>query len=121
ARGRSARGADHGEQKRHLLALRAAEDERRAAACAELLAVAGRLGEARLSAAAMTVLLELLANAAVGGRAALPDHPVAVSMTAAPGVLVIRSDTGSLAIEGRHIVISAPGADDVRSEDEEAV
>jgi len=120
-RGRSARAADHGHQKRHLLAARAIEEERRATACAELLAVGGRLADARLSAPAMTVLLELLANAAAGGRASLPDNPVTVWMAPAEGTLMIQSDLGSLAIEGRSVLISSTVTEPIEGRDEAAM
>ena len=103
------------------LAARAVEEERRATACAELLAVGGRLADARLSSPAMTVLLELLANAAAGGRASLPDHPVTVWMAPTEGTLTIRSDLGSLAIEGRSVVIGSGATEPVEGRDEEAM
>lgn len=100
-RGRSAPAADHSRQKERLLATRTAEADRRATACAELLAVGPRLSEARLSAAAMWVLLELLANATSSGQASLPDHGLTLWVTPAPGTLVVHSEAGNLTVHGR--------------------
>jgi uncharacterized protein (TIGR02677 family) len=108
-RGRSARAADHGEQKGRLLAERAAEDERRATACAELLAVGGRLAEARLSVAAMGVLLELLANATSQGSSSLADHPVTLWVRPSPSGVVVRSEAGALTVHNLSLVVGRPG------------
>jgi len=106
--GRSAPAADHTQQKERLLASRAAEADRRATACAELLAVGARLADARLSAPAMTVLLELLANATSAGHASLPDHPLALWVTPCDGILVVHSDMGDLTVHGRALSLTAP-------------
>ncbi len=108
-RGRSARASDHTDQKRCLLALREAEAERRATACAELLAVGAHLADAYLSAAAMAVLLELLANATSAGQATLADHPVTLWAAPCEGLHVIRSDLGNLTVDCRALSISPPG------------
>jgi len=110
ALGRATRPADHTDQKERLLATRAAEAERRATACAELLAVGGRLAEARLSAPAMAVLLELLANATSAGHASLPDHPLTLWVTPSDGILVVHSDMGDMTVHGRALALSAPEA-----------
>jgi uncharacterized protein (TIGR02677 family) len=108
ARGKSAQAADHTHQKERLLATRAADADRRATACAELLAVGARLADARLSAAAMTVLLELLANATSAGHASLPDHPLALWVTPSDGILVVRSDMGDMTVHGRALSLAEP-------------
>lgn len=118
ARGRSAVATDHAEQKRLLLAARAVEDARRAAACHELVAVGHRLADATLTGPAMTVLLELLANAASDGQATLTDHPVTITMTPAEGTMVIRSELGDLSVDGRAVTVLSARTD--RSEDDEA-
>ncbi len=110
ARGRSARAADHTQQKERLVASRAADADRRATACAELLAVGARLADARISAPAMTVLLELLANAMSVGHASLPDHPLALWITPFDGIMAVHSDMGDLAVHGRALLLSAPHA-----------
>src|SRR5438105_3430044 len=62
-RGRTARMADHRAQKERLVGERKQEAIRREQAIAELVAVGDRLHDARLSATALHVLLELLAQA----------------------------------------------------------
>jgi uncharacterized protein (TIGR02677 family) len=106
-KGRSAHAADHTHQKERLLASRAAVSERRATACAELLAVSARLADARLSAPAMTVHLELLANATAAGHASLPDHPLELWVTPSDTTLVVRSDMGDLTVHGRALSLAA--------------
>ena len=114
-RGRTAVGADHAAQKASLVALRAMEDESRAAACAELQALGARLSEAQLSGSAFTVLLELLANAASSGRATLADHPVTLWVVRSEGQFVVRSNLGSLTVDGLVLSIgSRPVAEEVR-------
>jgi uncharacterized protein (TIGR02677 family) len=110
ARGRSAQALDHTRQKQRLLASRAADADRRATACAELLALGSRLADARLSAPAMTVLLELLANATAAGYAGLADHPLMLWVTPFDGVLVVHSDIGDLTVHGRSLSLTAPVA-----------
>jgi hypothetical protein len=105
ARGRASRPPDHTNQKRLLLAARAAEAQRRQSACAELLAVSGHLADARLSGAAMSVLLELLSNAISDGQATLPDHDVRLQVAVTSGSMQITSDFGELVIEGRSLII----------------
>jgi uncharacterized protein (TIGR02677 family) len=109
ARGRASHAADHRAQKERLWATRSAEAERRATACAELLAVRGHLTEARLSEAAMTVLLELLANATTGQVATLPDHRLTLRLIASPGATVVRSHGGSLTVDGWTIALALSG------------
>jgi uncharacterized protein (TIGR02677 family) len=110
ARGRATPAADHTAQKERLLAARAAEAERRATACAELLAVGPRLADARLSAPAMTVFLELLANATSAGHATLPDHPLTLWVTPSDGSTVIHSDAGNITVYGRTLAFSSPAS-----------
>ena len=110
ARGSASRPPDHTDQKRLLLAARAAEAQRRESACAELLAVGGHLAEARLSGGAMSVLLELLSNATSDGQATLPDHDVRLHVTASPGSMQITSDLGDLVVEERALVIGPASA-----------
>jgi uncharacterized protein (TIGR02677 family) len=113
-RGRTIRVADHRGQKQRLLAASRAEADRRAAGCAELLAMGRRLGEARLSPAATEVLLELLgaATATMGphrgeGSATLVDHPVTLWVSPAESDLVIRGDGGDLSAQGLDIVVTS--------------
>ncbi len=108
-RGRSAGGVDHSDQKRLLLARRQEEAERREAACAELISVGRRLHEAQLSAAAVTVFLELLSSAASAGEATLVDRPVAMWVRPWPGGSVVRSEVGRLTIDGWRVAIGRPG------------
>jgi len=109
-RGRTTPGADHSLQKWKLQEARAAEAERRQRACAELLAVGPRLADARLSAAAMAVLLELLAGATSTGRATLPDHPLTLWVTPSDASLVIRSEMGNLTVYRQTLSFASPVA-----------
>ncbi|MGH9056077.1 MAG: DUF2397 family protein, partial [Acidimicrobiales bacterium] len=111
AKGRSAVATDHSSQKRLLLAKRQEEADRREAACAELTSVGRHLSEAQLSAAAMTVFLELLSSAASSGQATLVDRPVTMWITASHGATVISSDLGRLTMEGRQVTIGRPGGE----------
>lgn len=108
-RGHSATPADHTAQKRLLLAKRQREAERRGSACAELISVGSRLGEAQLSAAAMAVFLELLSMAASSGEATLVDRSVSMWLQRFPGETVIRSSVGRLTIDGRRVTTGRPG------------
>ncbi len=110
ALGKATRPADHTHQKECLLATRAADAERRTTACAELLAVGARLADARLSAPAMAVLLEMLANATSAGHASLPDHPLTLWVTPSDGILVVHSDMGDMTVHSRDLSLSAPQA-----------
>jgi uncharacterized protein (TIGR02677 family) len=108
-RGRTAAARDHRLQRERLAAESAQEAVRRATACAELLAVGDKLGEARLSAAAMRVVLELLGSAASAGGSRLPDHPVGLVAQSSEGTFVIRSAMGDLSIDGLWLEIVGPG------------
>ncbi len=109
-RGSAAVAPNHLHQRRKLLEARDRETARRAAACAELLAVGADLEAVKLSAAAMEVLLELLSSATSGGFSTLTDYPVALHSLPAIGTMVVRSESGSLTVHGRSLVIAAPGA-----------
>ena len=108
-RGRTAVAPDHRLQRERLAAEREQEAARRATACAELLAVGDKLGEARLSAPAMRVVLELLGGAASAGAARLPDHPVGLVVQSSEVTFVIRSAMGDLSIDGLWLEIARPG------------
>jgi uncharacterized protein (TIGR02677 family) len=111
-RGRATPAADHSFQKLHLLEARAEEAERRRVACAELLAIGPRLAEARLSAPAMAVLLELLAGATSTGQATLPDHALTLWVAPSEGSLVIHSETGNLTVYRQALSFAAPVAEE---------
>jgi Protein of unknown function (DUF2397) len=119
ARGSASRPPDHTSQKRLLLAARAAEAQRRESACAELLAVGRHLGDARLSGAAMSVLLELLSNATSNGHATLPDHDLRLDVRATVGSMQIASDLGDLVVEKRSLVIGSAEASPAETSDED--
>ena len=108
-RGRAAVATDHRLQRERLAEEREQEAARRATACAELLAVGDKLGEARLSAPAMRVVLELLGGAASAGAARLPDHPVGLVVQTSEDTFVIRSAMGDLSIDGLWLEIVRPG------------
>ena len=108
-RGRTAVAPDHRLQRERLAEEREQEAARRATACAELLAVGDKLGEARLSAPAMRVVLELLGGAASAGAARLPDHPVGLVVQSSEVTFVIRSAMGDLSIDGLWLEIVRPG------------
>lgn len=114
-RGRHTPAADHSEQRARLLADRAAEDERRSAAAAELLAVGDRLAAVVLSAGALSILAGLLANALA---ATVPSEAEAEGTAPATGLkctffrhagltTVIRSTVGDLTISGGRVTIAA--------------
>ena len=109
AAGGSAVATDHRLQRERLAAEREQEAARRATACAELLAVGDKLGEARLSAPAIRVVLELLGGAASAGAARLPDHPVGLVVQSSEVTFVIRSAMGDLSIDGLWLEIARPG------------
>lgn len=115
-RGRVARVADHGSQKQRLLAERRREAEHRQEAVAELLGVGDRLGEVRLSAAALGVLLELLGQATArfgpdlaGAHAALVDADVVLWIDPSPGATTVRSPQGDLTIDGFRLTVAPSG------------
>jgi hypothetical protein len=91
---------------------RAVEAERRDRACAELLAVGPRLADARLSAPAMAVLLELLAGATSTGRATLPDHPLTLWAAPSDASLVIHSEMGNLTVYRLALSFAPPVAEE---------
>ena len=53
----------------------------------------------------MSVLLELLSNAASAGHATLPDHNVRLRVTASSESMRITSEIGDLVVEERALVI----------------
>ncbi|MGH9294097.1 MAG: DUF2397 domain-containing protein, partial [Acidimicrobiales bacterium] len=108
-RGRTATARDHRLQRERLAEEREQEAARRAAACAELLALGDRFGSARLSAPAMRVVLELLGRAASSGVCRLPDHPVGLVASPVEGTFVVRSAMGDLTVEDLWLEIVAPG------------
>ncbi len=115
-RGKAARVADHGPQKARLAAERRQEAERRERAVAELVAVGDRLGEVRLSAAALAVLIELVGRATArfgpelsGARAGLVDADVTLWIEPADGVMTVRSATGDLTVHGFRMAVTASG------------
>lgn len=112
-RGRVVRVPDHGAQKQHLLDERRRDDERRHAAIEELAAVGDRLGEARVSAAAMAVVLEMLGLATArfgpdlaGATAALVDAPLTLWIEPFHGDVTVRSPVGDLTIAGFRLAVT---------------
>ena len=125
ARGRVVRVPDHGHQKDRLLEQRRRDDERRAAAIAELAALGDRLTESRLSAEAMVVVLELLALATArfgpelaGSTAALVDAPLTLWIEPFDGDVTVRSPVGDLTIHGFRIALSVDDRQPAASNDE---
>lgn len=115
-RGRVVRVADHRAQKERLAAERRHEAEQRAQAVAELVAVGERLGEVRLSGAALHVLLELLARATArlgsdlgGASAGLVDADVVLWLEPADGATTVRSAMGDLCVGGFRVAVTAAG------------
>lgn len=115
-RGRVVRIADHRAHKEALAAERRREAEARARAVAELVAVGEHLGEARLSGAALQVLLELLARATArldpdlgAASAGLVDADVDLWLEPAAGTTTLRSATGDVTLEGFRVAITAGG------------
>ncbi len=112
-RGRVVRVPDHGAQKQRLLDQRRRDDERRAAAIAELAAVGDRLGDVRLSAAAMAVVLELLSLATArfgpdlaGSTAVLVDAPLTLWVEPHDGDARLRSIVGDLTMIGFRLAVT---------------
>lgn len=115
-RGRVARIVDHGGQKQHLAAARFSESEQRAAACSELLAAGEDLAGARLTPAAMAVLLELLGTATASmapgsglGTATLPDHPVTLWLWPSTRDVTVGGEDGSLTLRAMATTVLTPG------------
>ena len=115
-RGRLVRVADHRAQKERLVAERRREDEQRAQAVAELLAVGDRLDEVRLSGAALRVLFELLGQATArfgpelaGASAALVDADVVLWVEPSARPTTLRSALGNLTVEGFRLAITEAG------------
>ena len=115
-RGRVVRVSDHGAQKDRLLDERRRDDEQRAAAIAELAAVGDRLAEVRLSAPAMTVVLELLGLATArfgpdlaGTTAALVDAPLTLWIEPNDGAVTLSSPIGDLTVHGFRIAVIVTG------------
>jgi uncharacterized protein (TIGR02677 family) len=112
-RGRVVRVPDHGAQKERLLDERRRHDELRAAAIAELAAVGDRLADIRLSAPAMTVVLELLGLATArfgpdlaGTNAALVDAPLTLWIEPYQGAVTLRSPIGDLTVHGFRVAVT---------------
>lgn len=123
-RGRAAGVEDHSAQKERLLAAAAEAARARDAAAAELRGAAGRLGAARLSSPALSLLLELLASA-LGAASARPDGGAGppmlenayasakdVDLTLAvvrdPGASVtLRSVDGDMLVDGLRLIIGS--------------
>jgi uncharacterized protein (TIGR02677 family) len=115
-RGRVVRVADHRAQKERLAAERRRESEQRAQAVAELVAVGDRLGEVRLSAPALQVLLELLALATArldpgleGSAAGLVDADAELWLEPSACSTTLRSTSGELTLDGFRAVVTAAG------------
>ncbi|HEV8649639.1 MAG TPA: TIGR02677 family protein [Actinomycetes bacterium] len=121
-RGRAARGGtaavqDHSRQKELLRRQAEAAAQRRVDAVAELDSVGDRLERARLSVAALRVLLDLLARALAAGTPALDgahaidlDLGIALAVTPTPGRRVlIRSSDGELCIDGVTLTVTRLG------------
>ncbi len=114
-RGRLVKVADHQAQKERLVAQRRREATQRRDAIAELLAVGDRLHEARLSAPALHVLLELLARATArfgpelaGTSAGLVDADLVLWVEPAAGANTLHSAVGDLTIDGFRVAVT-PG------------
>jgi uncharacterized protein (TIGR02677 family) len=115
-RGRVVRVADHRAQKERLAAERRREADQRAQAVAELVAVGERLGEVRVSGAALQVLLELLAQATArlgpdltGASAGIVDADVVLWLEPADGSTTVRSAIGDLSLDGFRVAVTADG------------
>jgi uncharacterized protein (TIGR02677 family) len=115
-RGRVVRVADHRAHKEALAAERRREAEARARAIAELVAVGDHLEEARLSGAALQVLLELLARATAqleagldGTSAGLVDADIELWLQPAAGSVTLRSAAGDLTLDGFRVAVTAGG------------
>ena len=115
-RGGVVRVADHRAQKERLVAVRRREDEQRAQAVAELLAVGDRLDEVRLSGAALRVLFELLGQATArfgselaGASAALVDANVVLWIEPSARPTTLRSALGTLTVDGFRLAITQAG------------
>ena len=115
-RGRVVRVADHRAQKERLMAERRQEADRREQAVVELVAVGERLGEVRLSGAALQVLLELLAQATArfgpelaGASAALVDADAVLWVEPGDGATTLHSAVGNLTVHGFRLVVTKAG------------
>lgn len=98
------------------MAERRREADRREQAVAELVAVGARLGEVRLSGAALQVLLELLAQATArfgpelaGASAALVDADAVLWMEPGDGTTTLHSAVGDLTVGGFRLVVTKAG------------
>lgn len=110
ARGRSARPVDYEAEKQRLLQEHERAVRARRAACDELAATASRLGDVRLSAGAMGVLVELFASATAAGE--LERHGTRTgfrsgssTVTDTGMVLTVRRD------EGRSMTVRSAAGD----------
>jgi hypothetical protein len=126
-RGRVVRVPDHGAQKEHLLEARRREDGRRSAAIDELAAMGDRLTELRLSAPAMTVVLELLGLATArfgpdlaGTCAALVDAPLTLWIQPNDGAVTLRSPIGDLTVHDFRMAVTVTGHEPGWPDDVEA-
>lgn len=115
-RGRVVRVNEHRAQKARLADERRREAEQRQHAVTELLAVGDRLGEVRLSGAALQLLLELLGRATArfgrevaGATAALIDAPVVLWIEPGAGRTTLHSPIGELAVDGFRLAVTTPG------------
>lgn len=115
-RGRVVRVADHQAQKERLVADRRREAEERERAVQELLAIGDRLGDARLSGAALQVLLELLAlaTARLGPDlgdvcAGLVDADLVLWIQPADDPTTIHSSVGDLSIDSFRLSVTRAG------------
>jgi len=116
-RGRAARIVDHGAVKQRLLEQRQREAADRALAVGELLAAGDRLGEVRLTGAALSVLLELLSAATArfgpdlaGTHAALIDADLTLWILPTPGGMTVHSPFGDLTLDGFGVVVRPAAA-----------
>ncbi|MDI2125099.1 TIGR02677 family protein [Yinghuangia seranimata] len=124
ARGRAAAVEDHAAQKEKLLSEAAERARLRAAAAAELRSAAGRLEDIRLSGAAHSLLLELLATALGnaqagaldGAEARVPHLGIGLRVRPVPGyVLRLATAEGHFELEGLALDIVGADADELAS------
>jgi uncharacterized protein (TIGR02677 family) len=114
-RGRTAGVEDHSAQRTALLAAAEGAARARHSAAAELRGAAGRLERVRLSAAALSLLQELLSSALgaadarlAGAWAAAKDVDVRLVVIPAPGrSTLLRSAIGTLTLDGMELSVGA--------------
>ena len=113
-RGRAASAEDYAAQRDRLRAEAAEATQRQRAAAAELRAASSRLADVRLSPAATSLLLDLVARSLAAAAPAFAsadgadeDLGVGITLTRSPGIhTVIRGADGDLALDGLTLTIA---------------